>query len=66
MNASIPKPYELSTEARFYNVNGTPVAVDDVEAFRYDGAPAMFDLTSVMSEGIEISLEEFVRLLPIS
>ena len=65
MNAMIPKASELGPDVEFFNVHGVPVAVDDVEAFRYDSdPPAMFDLVSVMNEGVETSRAEFMALLP--
>ena len=58
-------PSDLSGDAEYFTVDGVPVAVDDLDAIRFDTKPpSPFDITSVMSNGVEIDRAAFMALLP--
>jgi hypothetical protein len=65
MENNIPSAIELGDNVEFYDVNGVPVAlVDSVEAFAYDTKPARpFQYESVFNEGVQITREEFMRMV---
>ena len=51
----------LNEKIEFFDVDGIPVAViDDVEVYRFDTPTTeWFPMTSIMSEGVEITKEQF-------
>jgi hypothetical protein len=65
MKNSIPAASELGDNVEFYNVNDVPVAlVDWVEPFAYDtNPPRVFSYSGVFNEGIQITREEFMRMV---
>ncbi|MCU0785660.1 MAG: hypothetical protein MUF81_16770 [Verrucomicrobia bacterium] len=55
---------DLGPAAEFFDVDGIPVAVDDVEAIAFDTKPPrMFDLVSVMNNGVEIDRAKFLSMV---
>ena len=56
---------DLPDDARYFNVNDVPVAVFNYNTLAFDARPARwFRYTSVLSEGVEITKEQFLKLIP--